>query len=198
MTENQIRDAYCRIRQIDHTIPDEVLDFMLEASIQAVRAELMRAAADRIAASMNGMVMDHLHSMMRGKPDGFSPFNKNLTLDKIEQLEHDLLSPVYIQIEKDVLAAEERTGLQQEIYIAAPSISNMDSTKIDYTLVPIPNKPALARCKKHKWEITGNCPACGLPMCKKCQSFSSRVGFSDPVCMACQAKSRGGAARVAP
>jgi hypothetical protein len=197
MTENQIRDAYCRIRQIDHTIPDDVLDFMLEASIQAVKAG-RQAAAVKAINSINQTGIDHLHSMMWGKPDNLSPSNTNLTLDKIEQLEYDLLSPVYIQIEKDVLAAEERTGLQQEIYIAAPSISNMDSMKIDYTLVPIPNKPAPARCKKHKWEITGNCPACGLPMCKKCQSFSSRGGFSDPVCMACQAKTRGGAARVAP
>lgn len=39
MTENDIRKAYCRIREIDHTIPDNVLDFMLNASIEAIRKE---------------------------------------------------------------------------------------------------------------------------------------------------------------
>ncbi len=34
MNEKMIRDAYCRIRTIDNTIPDDVLDFMLEASLQ--------------------------------------------------------------------------------------------------------------------------------------------------------------------
>lgn len=34
MTEEIIRDAYCRIRTIDNTIPDDVLDFMLKASLE--------------------------------------------------------------------------------------------------------------------------------------------------------------------
>ncbi len=34
MNEKMIRDAYCRIRTIDNTIPDDVLDFMLEASLE--------------------------------------------------------------------------------------------------------------------------------------------------------------------
>ncbi len=34
MNEKMIRDAYCKIRTIDNTIPDDVLDFMLEASLQ--------------------------------------------------------------------------------------------------------------------------------------------------------------------
>lgn len=34
MTEKVIRDAYCRIRTIDQTIPDDVLDFMKDAAIE--------------------------------------------------------------------------------------------------------------------------------------------------------------------
>ena len=34
MTEKMIRDAYCKIRTIDQTIPDDVLDFMRDASIE--------------------------------------------------------------------------------------------------------------------------------------------------------------------
>ena len=34
MTEQDIRQAYITMRQIDNTIPDEVLDFMRDASIE--------------------------------------------------------------------------------------------------------------------------------------------------------------------
>ena len=37
MTEKMIRDAYCRIRKIDQTIPDDVLDFMKDAAIEKLR-----------------------------------------------------------------------------------------------------------------------------------------------------------------
>lgn len=37
ITEQSIREAYVRIRTIDHTIPDEVLDFMLKASINHLK-----------------------------------------------------------------------------------------------------------------------------------------------------------------
>ena len=37
MTEKMIRDAYVRIRTIDQTIPDEVLDFMKDASIEKLK-----------------------------------------------------------------------------------------------------------------------------------------------------------------
>lgn len=37
MTTKDIRDAYVRIRQIDQTIPDEVLDFMKDAAIQQLK-----------------------------------------------------------------------------------------------------------------------------------------------------------------
>ena len=40
MTEKMIRDAYCRIRTIDQTIPDEVLDFMRDASIEKLNQAL--------------------------------------------------------------------------------------------------------------------------------------------------------------
>lgn len=33
-----IRDAYCRIRTIDNTIPDDVLDFMLQSSLEALKS----------------------------------------------------------------------------------------------------------------------------------------------------------------
>jgi len=37
MTEKMIRDAYSRIRTIDNTIPDDVLDFMKDAAIEKLR-----------------------------------------------------------------------------------------------------------------------------------------------------------------
>jgi hypothetical protein len=37
MTEKMIIDAYCRIRTIDNTIPDDVLDFMKDAAIEKLR-----------------------------------------------------------------------------------------------------------------------------------------------------------------
>lgn len=37
MTEKLIIDAYCRIRTIDNTIPDDVLDFMKNAAIEKLR-----------------------------------------------------------------------------------------------------------------------------------------------------------------
>lgn len=37
MTEKDIIDTYCRIRTIDHTIPDDVLDFMKIASLKELR-----------------------------------------------------------------------------------------------------------------------------------------------------------------
>ena len=37
MNEKMIRDAYCRIRTIDQTIPDDVLDFMKDAAIEKFR-----------------------------------------------------------------------------------------------------------------------------------------------------------------
>jgi len=37
MTEKMIRDAYCKIRTIDQTIPDDVLDFMRDASIEKLK-----------------------------------------------------------------------------------------------------------------------------------------------------------------
>jgi len=38
MKEDEIRNAYVRIRTIDQTIPDDVLDFMKDASISALSA----------------------------------------------------------------------------------------------------------------------------------------------------------------
>lgn len=34
-----IIDAYCRIRTIDNTIPDDVLDFMKDAAIEKLRKQ---------------------------------------------------------------------------------------------------------------------------------------------------------------
>jgi hypothetical protein len=64
MNEKMIRDAYCRIRTIDNTIPDDVLDFMLEAALQKLNSMEARAryiagggsdAAIRIAQAQSAM-----------------------------------------------------------------------------------------------------------------------------------------------
>jgi hypothetical protein len=38
MTEKMIIDAYCRIRTIDNTIPDDVLDFMKNSAIEKLKS----------------------------------------------------------------------------------------------------------------------------------------------------------------
>ncbi len=37
MTEKMIIDAYCKIRTIDNTIPDDVIDFMKDAAIEKLK-----------------------------------------------------------------------------------------------------------------------------------------------------------------
>lgn len=37
MNEKMIIDAYCRMRTIDNTIPDDVLDFMKEAALEKLK-----------------------------------------------------------------------------------------------------------------------------------------------------------------
>ena len=37
MTEKLIIEAYCRIRTIDNSIPDDVLDFMKESALEKLR-----------------------------------------------------------------------------------------------------------------------------------------------------------------
>lgn len=41
MTEKMIIDAYCHIRTIDNTIPDDVLDFMKDAAIEKLRKHVV-------------------------------------------------------------------------------------------------------------------------------------------------------------
>lgn len=40
MKKEDIINAYCRIRTIDHTIPDDVLDFMKDAAIEKLEGIL--------------------------------------------------------------------------------------------------------------------------------------------------------------
>lgn len=39
MRKEEIIKAYCRIREIDNTIPDDVLDFMKEAALEKIKAD---------------------------------------------------------------------------------------------------------------------------------------------------------------
>lgn len=39
MTEQAIREAYIKIRAIDQTIPDDVLDFMKDAAIEKLKRD---------------------------------------------------------------------------------------------------------------------------------------------------------------
>lgn len=54
MEEKQIIDAYCRIRTIDQTIPDDVLDFMKDAAIEKLKnIELNQGDYDFIMCALN-------------------------------------------------------------------------------------------------------------------------------------------------
>ncbi len=39
MTESDIRRAYVRMREVDHTIPDEVLDFMRDCALAEIKRQ---------------------------------------------------------------------------------------------------------------------------------------------------------------
>ena len=46
MTEKMIIHAYCRIRTIDNTIPDDVLDFMKDAAIEKLRKHAVSSSIE--------------------------------------------------------------------------------------------------------------------------------------------------------
>lgn len=45
MKKQMIIDAYCKIRTIDNTIPDDVLDFMKEAALEKLKAIELEVAS---------------------------------------------------------------------------------------------------------------------------------------------------------
>ena len=47
MTEQMIRDAYIRIRTIDQTIPDDVLDFMKDSAIDALNKQMVSILSEK-------------------------------------------------------------------------------------------------------------------------------------------------------
>lgn len=54
MKNKDIIDAYCRIRKIDNTIPDDVLDFMKDAALEKLNSinnaiRVMEAMCDNIS-----------------------------------------------------------------------------------------------------------------------------------------------------
>ena len=64
MTEQMIRDAYIRIRTIDQTIPDDVLDFMKDSAIDAlnskwisVKERMPRKAGSYLAIEVEGFAV---------------------------------------------------------------------------------------------------------------------------------------------
>ena len=54
MNQKMIIDAYCKIRTIDQTIPDDVLDFMKDAAIEKLVAERMFSKTDMERAFVGG------------------------------------------------------------------------------------------------------------------------------------------------
>ena len=55
MTEKMIRDAYCKIRTIDQTIPDDILDFMKDVAIE----KLNEVNKNFVLADVSGQVCSH-------------------------------------------------------------------------------------------------------------------------------------------
>lgn len=56
MTETMIREAYSRMRTIDQTIPDEVLDFMKDAAIEKLMIMKQREAEKKPICQTCGMI----------------------------------------------------------------------------------------------------------------------------------------------
>jgi hypothetical protein len=56
MTETMIREAYARMRTIDQTIPDEVLDFMKNAAIEKLMIMQQREAEKKRICQTCGMI----------------------------------------------------------------------------------------------------------------------------------------------
>lgn len=48
MSEKMIIDAYCRIRTIDNTISDDVLDFMKDAAIEKLRIQAVVGQSEQL------------------------------------------------------------------------------------------------------------------------------------------------------
>lgn len=48
MTEKMIIDAYCRIRTIDQTIPDDVLDFMKDAALEKLHISDVKCSCEPV------------------------------------------------------------------------------------------------------------------------------------------------------
>lgn len=53
MTEKMIIDAYCRIRTIDNTIPDDVLDFIKDAAIEKLRKYDVVGESEQLSCGRN-------------------------------------------------------------------------------------------------------------------------------------------------
>lgn len=79
MTEKMIRDAYVRIRTIDQTIPDDVLDFMKDASIE----KLKQVNNNIVLADVSGQVCGHRSIMHINSEIGWLCFDcRKFSLDK--------------------------------------------------------------------------------------------------------------------
>lgn len=70
MTEKDIRDAWTKIKEVDHTIPDNVLDFMKDCAIEKLnRKRLTLEEIDKISHNMSEIYRwkdDHSICFKRG------------------------------------------------------------------------------------------------------------------------------------
>jgi len=84
MNEKMIRDAYCKIRTIDQTIPDDVLDFMKDASIEKLNSQSKEEELNTLR-----LTLIEIKSMMiEGKP---KTALRKVTLDELFKKAFELI-----------------------------------------------------------------------------------------------------------
>ncbi|MFK5882818.1 MAG: hypothetical protein QM489_00590 [Candidatus Izemoplasma sp.] len=95
INKNSIIDAYCLIRKIDHTIPDEVLNFMKESALSKLQ-EFSNEPLIHICFIKAYEYKGWKFEYDRGKPYGPWPLKKDLEpRERAGQVFYNLFSEFY-------------------------------------------------------------------------------------------------------
>jgi hypothetical protein len=97
MTKEMIIAAYCRIRTIDNTIPDDVLDFMKEAAIEKIVKMNSNVSEEKLRGDENSIPISKVIETI--VPIG--AYFKTLNSDKVYQLHSKIDDYIYSIIEAE-------------------------------------------------------------------------------------------------
>jgi hypothetical protein len=102
-----IIDAYCKIRQIDHTIPDHVLDYMKEAAI-----EKLEKVESVVCTNNKNDKMEHIKDLFRH----MNSHNRDYAEEMIKYIktEHRTLQQNFFRMVSTVINAVAKTEYHDE------------------------------------------------------------------------------------